>query len=470
MDLKTVVGERLTRAYLRKLSWQNYVATAIAVILVTFSFLWMLFQLRGTDVTGQLANILYAVASFIGALWTGCTAFRARYGPVRLAETHQLAWLLISLGLLCDGLGGAYYSYLGMLGPIPLPSLADVGFTLLYPLVCVGLLLMPTSLRFRTRMGLDALITSLCLFGISWFFFVGPAYLAQRNTVPQASLFTSLSYPCWDIVLILALVLLLQRRIEPLLRPSFFLLGAGILADIWADTSYGYLSVFGTYNSGTFSIDPFWFVFSLSFGLAALYQYSALSRRAFNERLHPEHTYIQAALADSQAAAPSGKRFIFFQGTLIYIPLLFLLAIMVYSEIVQNNEVSLVLVILTAIVVLLVAVRYLVATHENEVLLRDRKQRHEESELLRKLTAQLTDILDVEPLLSRIVKAITVELGFDVALLLLFDNEYGHGGATHVTLRAVAANAPEVVAWEMRGERLAYCTPLAGKEIGRAHV
>ena len=360
-------------------------------------------------------------------------------------------------------IGGAYYAYLGVIGPITLPSLADIGFTLLYPLVCAGLLLMPASLRFRTRMGLDALITSLCFLGISWFFVIGPSYLIQHNQIPLAELITSLSYPCWDIVLILALVLLILRRSDPLLHSSLLLLGVGILSDVWADSIFAYQNVFGVYHSGTSYIDPFWFICSLLIGLAGLYQYTTLTRRSYNEQMHPSQALIFIDQRKRQQESKSDRHFLLFRSALIYIPLTFLLIIMVYSEFVQSNEISRGLVMLTALVVLLVTIRYLVTSHENEVLLRDRQRNHEESELLRQLTAQLTDILELDPLLEQIVTMITGNLGFDAALLLLLeDTAYP---ATRLLVCAFAASAPSVVTWHLYGERLSHCTLLLDKEV-----
>lgn len=460
--MKTVVGDRLTRAYLQKLDRQNYFATACAVVFATISFFWMIFQPGGSYNTGLFANVAYPVASLTGSFWAGLTAYRARNGPVRLAFTHQLAWLLISLGLLADGLGGVYYAFQSVSGPLVLPSPADIGFTLFYPLVFAGLLLMPASLRFRTRMGLDALITALCFLGISWFFVIGPAYL-QHNHVSPAELITTLSYPCWDIVLILALVLLILRRSDPLLHPSLLLLGAGILSDVWADAIYAYQNVFGVYNSGTPYIDPFWFICSLLIGLAGLYQYTTLVRRAYNEQLHPSLAVPSADYRKHPQENKSDRNFLFSRSALIYAPLTFLLVLMVYSAIMQNNEITTMLVALAAIVFMLITVRYLLATRENDVFLRERRQRHEESELLRRLTARLTSILELVPLLDGIVTMVNGELGFDAALLLLSEDTISP--ATHLMARAGASSSPTVQTWHLYGERLSECALLLGKEI-----
>jgi Histidine kinase-, DNA gyrase B-, and HSP90-like ATPase len=93
---------------------------------------------------------MYPLTSFVGATWAFITSYRSRYGPLKLQPSRQLAWLLVSLGILVNGLGSIYFTYMVRTGQAVLvPSLADVGFTLFYPLVFFGIFLMPASLKFR---------------------------------------------------------------------------------------------------------------------------------------------------------------------------------------------------------------------------------------------------------------------------------------------------------------------------------
>src|SRR5215469_8195147 len=158
--MQTIATKQLTRGYLQKLDWQNYVATGVAILIVTISFLWMFLQIGGSNSVTLFSDSMYSVAAWIGAFWAALTAYRGRYGPLRLEPRHQLAWLLISLGMFADGIGGACYAYLEHIGQLnPVPSLSDVGFTLFYPLAFLGLLLLPTepkTKRFRVRIALDS--------------------------------------------------------------------------------------------------------------------------------------------------------------------------------------------------------------------------------------------------------------------------------------------------------------------------
>ena len=100
-------------------------------------------------------------------------------------------------------------------------------------------------------------------------------------------LLTAASYPFWDVLLILAVLLLIFQRTEPVLLPSLLLCGLGIVSQIIADTGYALTIPFGTYTTGTPYIDTFWFIGALLIGLAAPYQYATIARRIYQEHAQP---------------------------------------------------------------------------------------------------------------------------------------------------------------------------------------
>src|SRR5437588_6164019 len=130
LHIRTKATDKLTRAYLQKLGWQNYLAGASVAIIVTFSFFWLLFRFGGEEKTIFFSDAMYAVAAWIGAFWACTTAYRARYGPLRLEPRHQLAWLVIGLALFSNGIGGVYYAYLEYIGKSnPVLPLSEHCFT-----------------------------------------------------------------------------------------------------------------------------------------------------------------------------------------------------------------------------------------------------------------------------------------------------------------------------------------------------
>ena len=465
LQLKTTATDKLTRPYLEKLNRQNYVATAITILIVIFSLFWELYKLGGQDRTIYFADSMYGIAAWIGSFWAYRTAYRARFGPLRLEPRHQLAWFVISFALFANGIGGFYYTYLEWKGQLnPVPSLADLCFTIFYFLTFIGLLLMPTAAkirRSRIHIGLDAFITTLCILGISWYFVIGPIFMTSKD-IP--TLLVAASYPFWDILLILAILLLIFQRTEPILRTSLLMCGVGIISQIIADTGYALTIPFGTYTTGTPYIDTFWFCGFLLIGLAAPYQYAAIARRVYYERTHhgpqANGTENTALLRDEK----SQQRNRVAQTLLIYISLILLLALTLLSEIRDQNNVF--LVTLTAIVGLLVTARYLLVNNENEVLLQQRDHRREMAERLRVISAQLAEELELDRLLARIVTLATTSLGFDAAVLMLFE-EYDHPLDTlsSLLIRTASSTSAEMISWRLQGDQVPYNAALAGKQI-----
>ena len=102
LQLKTTATDKLTWTYLQKLRRQNYFATACTILIVIFSLFWMLYKLGGQEKTIYFADAMYGVAAWIGSFWAWRTAYRARFGPLRLEPRHQLAWLVIGVALLSN--------------------------------------------------------------------------------------------------------------------------------------------------------------------------------------------------------------------------------------------------------------------------------------------------------------------------------------------------------------------------------
>jgi signal transduction histidine kinase len=475
--LKTVARTELRRNYLRKLDQQNYLATGIVIVIIVASVFWLLFHFGGNKAVMLYSDLMYGVSSLLGACFAFITAYRAQRGPLRLASPHRVAWLLIGIGLLCDGLGGFIFAYLEQAGiHNPEPSLSDIGFTLFYPFVFCGLLCIPTTLRFRARTGLDALILTLCVLGLSWFFAIGPTYVALATATPPPDTYTfvvSLSYPFWDMLLILAIVLLMLQRIERALRPSLIMLGLGILCTTWADTIYAYFTSLGTYTTGTPYIDPFWFIGSLLMGLSALYQYHSVAQRTYNQQTHPDRSASQTEHDGlSEKVAPTSHSLL--RQALLSIPFVALLILLLYMELGGhfypglggNPPITFVMALITAVVGVLIVIRYLLAAHENEILLREREQLRQQAERLRLANTELSNILDLEGVLQHIVFVAASDLGFDAAMLMLiseYDNP--HEAPLHLMMRATAAPSLMVDAWQIEDDALASYAILAGKEL-----
>ena len=78
----------------------------------------------------------------------------------------------------------------------------------------------------------------------------------------------------------------------------------------------------------------------------------------------------------------SSGRSILLQIALVFLPLSILLALTIVSEVGDNKAGALFLLVLTALVGIVVAVRYLLTTHDNELRIQEREQKLQETEQL----------------------------------------------------------------------------------------
>jgi len=169
---------------------------------------------------------------------------------------ERFAWILIGLGCLMWGVGDCIWHYYQAHGQSPFPSLADIGYSSLPPLIFLGLLLQPSpgSGRSRLMLLLDSLIAMGSLLAIAWYFLLGP--LALASVEDPLSKFLGLYYPTSDIPLLTCVILLLLRswgRVYQATarRISLIVVGLGLCFFVTSDILYNMLQNAGTYVAGT---------------------------------------------------------------------------------------------------------------------------------------------------------------------------------------------------------------------------
>jgi signal transduction histidine kinase len=465
--MRSITTNKLTHTYLERPARDNYIAIALTVTIIILSIFWIVFHIGSDSDTAMYTQIMYGVSAFLGALWAFRTAYMGKYGPVRLERQHQLAWLLIGLGLLANCCGRILYFVPFMQKYDIFPGIADIFFNLFYPLVAVAILLMPSTIRFRVRLCLDILTATLSLLGAWWFFVISPAFIA--NTIHSnagakiSMLVAGLTYFGWDILLALTVILFFLHRRQQVFSPALLLLGIALLLNVFGDLIFGYSAVYKIYQPGMLLVEPVRYASYLLIGLSGLYQYAGLARKQYTDMLT-----VPQKVSSSNASSPmqSGIRQSFLErrifGLLIHLPLTLLLALTVYSQIVRHDLNSTGLVVLTAVVGTLMTTRYILASHENEVLLLEREQLHLESEHLRRLMTQLTEILSEERLRERIVSMARDELNFDAVMLLLIENLHP---AEHPQVQVYTTAKPgtEKHRWSFQGDNALEQLACSGK-------
>ena len=170
-----------------------------------------------------------------------------------LVKQDRLPWLLLSLAMLAWAVGDVYWaSAFGGYAEdqkVPVPSPADAGYLVLYPLAYVGLILLARSVlrRVPASVLLDGAVTSLAVGALFSAFTV--KQLISGVDGSTAEVVTNLSYPVGDLILIVvavATLAMVRWRAEPV----WWLLVAGFGLFAAADTAYLLYSNNG-YTDGT---------------------------------------------------------------------------------------------------------------------------------------------------------------------------------------------------------------------------
>ena len=196
------------------------------------------------------------------------------------------AWYAFAGALFCFVAGDTIYNVLTEVlhRDNPFPSLADVFYLAMYPLIAGGLLLL---IRARTTRRdpaalLDALTvaTGMCL--LSWVYLILPYVEARDLTWGQRA--TSVAYPLGDVLVLVMLARLVGGGLR--LRALQLLVagGAGLLV---ADVAYGWIQLNGSWRVGG-PVDLGWVVFYVSWGTAALHP----SMRAVSEPTPLAHRQV----------------------------------------------------------------------------------------------------------------------------------------------------------------------------------
>jgi diguanylate cyclase (GGDEF)-like protein/PAS domain S-box-containing protein len=203
--------------------------------------------------------------------WSGIgfsAAAAVLVGTVRNKPRRRTPWVLVSLALALFTAGDTTYLVLTtiMHEPNPFPSIADVFYLAMYPLLIVAMLLLPRSTTGRDRAGiLDVLVVTAGFGLISWIFLISPN-LQQESATTLAKL-TSIAYPISD-VLFLAVGARLLSAVR--ISPAVTLMAAGGVSLLITDVFYGLAQLQGTWSLGG-PIDFGWIVFYGTWGAAALH-------------------------------------------------------------------------------------------------------------------------------------------------------------------------------------------------------
>ena len=230
----------------------------------------------GLAFAAALASLGYSLFATGGggdaAMWLGDAAVMAGsllcLWRAQAVPQERTAWLLIGLGLLSWLVGDCYWNIvLSTLASPPVPSPADVGYVLFYPLVGAGLFLQirHAAGRFPQGFVFDWILGGMAILAVVAAS-VFPSVLTTSGG-DLAEVLTNLAYPIGDLMLIAVLVGAVQLN-DWRPRGVWAVFGLGLLLTVVGDVVFLYLSAAGTYVGGG-PLDALWIFGLLTVGVAA---------------------------------------------------------------------------------------------------------------------------------------------------------------------------------------------------------
>lgn len=199
-----------------------------------------------------VSNAGQAAAALAGAV---ACAVAAR----KLQGRARSAWAFLSIGVACWAVGQVVWTVYQSLGVEPYPSPADIGYLALPPFAAAALVLFstgPKGAAAHVRAILDSVLVGASLVLIGWLAFIGH-FMSLDADSPGGAL--DIAYPAADVLLVSLITSVLVRAREagaPIPR-HLTLVAAGLLLVSAADFAFNYLTVAGSYATGSL-VDTGW--------------------------------------------------------------------------------------------------------------------------------------------------------------------------------------------------------------------
>jgi hypothetical protein len=261
----------------RRIAGLSPATAAIGGVLVALTILYAYLNTRMYAET--LSDGAYTASYVFGTLLHSLFAIVIISSAVKMGVRQRVGmeWLLIGLGVVMYGIGDLVWMRLELILQVdPYPSLADVFYTLEYPLFFVALVMAVRSHRGLAPLKLPTIIggaVGLAALAAIYATVLGP-YILPAGTAELGfwGLVVSVLYPIGDVFFMLApavtLALVITRLGAGRLARPWWIVVVGAFVFAVADTVYSYADWSGL-GTTTFT-DMGWLTANLLFALAAL--------------------------------------------------------------------------------------------------------------------------------------------------------------------------------------------------------
>lgn len=199
-----------------------------------------------------LGNVVQLIAPFFAGF-----AIMLLFNPRIFGDTKRsLPWMFIGLGFLFWALGQLAYMYMEVFMGIevPDPSIADIGYLLLYPFVFIGYFL-----QFRIFGRIK--ITSVLFYTLIALFIGSYLYLEWGSLTSSTGILlaTQIGYVIGDIGFVIGASIMAYTNRNGFLMWPWIILAASAAIFSYGNALYDFMSVSGTYQTGSF-VDLFWVI------------------------------------------------------------------------------------------------------------------------------------------------------------------------------------------------------------------
>ncbi len=219
-----------------------------------------------------LTTVFYVLPAYSMYSWAAIGlsgSIAVLVGIRRNRPARRLPWYLLSAVILSFTAGDTMYNimtdFLGVQNPFP--SLADLFYLIVYPMIAVALLIF-TRVRSGTENRaalLDALVPTVGLGLLAWVFLIAP--YVQDTDLSFTEKLVSTGYPLGDVLALAMLSRLLTTGGRKPVALKILALGVGSL--LITDVFYGLRQLDGTWQVGG-PVDAGWILFYTAIAMSAL--------------------------------------------------------------------------------------------------------------------------------------------------------------------------------------------------------
>jgi two-component system cell cycle response regulator len=256
---------------------------------------------------------------------------------------ERLGWTLLGIALACWSAGEIYYgAVLTADSSIPVPSPADAGYLLFYPIAYAGLIVLVRRRldSFSTARWLDGIIVGAAAAALFAAIALSPIVDASTKSGDMLAVATNLAYPIGDLAL-LALIATAAALDHWRLGTRWLVLAAGLVVLAISDGTYLLQSANGTYVEGGL-LDVAWPLGAILIATAAWLKPSRLPPASVAAGTGTRQIVIPAAGALVALGIQAAERFTTVPPAAAFLSLLTLLAVVLRMALsFRDNQASL---------------------------------------------------------------------------------------------------------------------------------